>query len=147
MLEGVEKSFKAAGVELDSVDAKDRSSWSPEGVYGRFKALGQTDLYGPFFAQQSNYTHGNWHDLYAYHLTVEPDGRFLPELRWGTIRPQPVLAAIDVIAYAATGHLDDLGRPGTGQDALDKRIGLCAEKARTITQLHEAFVQRGQSFP
>jgi hypothetical protein len=147
MLEGVEKSFETAGVELDSVDADDRRPWSPRGMYGRFEAVGLAEFYNPSFGSQSHYTHGTWHDLYAYHLSVQPDGGFLPELRWGVVRPWPLLAAIDVLADASTRYLDDLKRPGTGRDTLADRIGFCAQKGRQITQLHEAFVQRGQSFP
>lgn len=147
MLEGIERSFKTADVELDSVSATGSRQWSPGGVKGRFDALGLGELYEPFFAAMSQYTHGSWHDIYAYHLTKEPDGGFLPQLRWGAIRPQPLLGVIDVLASAATSYLEDLGRPGSGRDTLADRIGFCATKGQRITELHEAFLQRGQSHP
>jgi len=147
MLDGIKRSFEAAGVELESVDANDRTNWSKGGVYGRFKALGLTGLYSPSFGVQSHYVHGNWHDLYAYQLMVQPDGRFLPDLRWGAIRPQPLLAAVDVLADASTRYLTHVAKPSPDRDTLEDRIAFCAQKSRLITQLHERFLADQPSLP
>lgn len=47
MLVGVERAFRIAGVEFDSVDANARPGWTKGGAYGRFKALSLDGLYRP----------------------------------------------------------------------------------------------------
>jgi len=65
MLEGVERSFRVAGVELDSTPLV-------------AQAVGLEDRYAPSSAS-SNDAHGAWQELHQHHLAVQPDGRFLPK--------------------------------------------------------------------
>lgn len=146
MLDGIKRSFEAAGIELDSIDANDRSPWSKGGVYGRFKALGIPELYNPTFGVQSHYVHGSWHDLYAYHLTVD-EGRFQPALEWGVIRPQPLLGAVDVLADASTRYLLHVAPLSQDRETVENRIGFCAEKARLIIRLHEQYLSGEPDLP
>jgi uncharacterized protein DUF5677 len=146
MLQGIERAFAVAGLTLDSVDADDRSGWSKGGVWGRFKELGLKDAYVSMFGIQSHYVHGNWHDLYAYHLNAE-DGGFTVDVTFGDIRPQPVLAAIVVLTDASLRYLTEAAPPSDDRAVLEDRIEFCMEKARLIERLHEAFLQRDVTNP
>ena len=142
MLTGIERAFQVAGVELDDVDAANHSPWSRRGAYGRFDAVGLKDLYGPYFGVQSNYVHGNWRELYDHHLTVQQDGGFLPALGFEEeLQPQPLLAAVDVLADAAVRYLRAAAPPSAHRDALEDRIGFCAEKAQLIAGAWERLRQ------
>jgi Family of unknown function (DUF5677) len=142
MLAGIERAFKVAGVELDDVDAADHSAWSPRGAYGRFEATGLKELYGPYFGVQSNYVHGNWHELYDHHLTVQPDGGFLPDLSFEEeLQPQPLLAAVDVLADAAVRYLQAAAPASVHRETLEDRIASCGERAQLITRAWERFRQ------
>jgi Family of unknown function (DUF5677) len=140
MLEGVERAFRAAGVELDSVDGGARPGWTKGGVRARFKALGLEGLYGPYFAVQSNYAHGAWQELYEHHLTAQPNGEFLP-------RPEfdddpgvsPLVMAIDVLAGAAVDYLRAAGPESPDRDALEDRIAFCAGKGETVRDAYRRF--------
>jgi hypothetical protein len=142
MLAGIERAFEEAGVDLADVDANDRSAWSKRGALGRFEAVGLKDLYGPYFGVQSNYVHGNWHELYDHNLTVAPDGGFLPVLSFEEeLRPQPLLAAVDVLSDVAVRYLSAAAPASVHRDTLEDRIGFCAEKAQLITQAWSEFRQ------
>ena len=147
MLAGIKHSFDAAGVEMGEIDANARRGWSKGGVWGRYQALGIPELYSPIFGVQSHYVHGSWHDLYAYHLTPLADGRFKPALEWGAIRPQPLLAAVDVLADASTRYLRHVAPESPDRDTVEDRISFCAEKARLITELHERFLSEHHDLP
>jgi hypothetical protein len=148
MLAGIRRSFEAAGVEMEDIDAGARQGgWSPGGVWGRYKALGIAELYNPTFGVQSHYVHGSWHDLYAYHLTPLADGHFRPALEWGVIRPQPLLAAVDVLADASTRYLRHVAPESPDRETVEDRIAFCAQKARRIAELHEEFLSGRQDLP
>jgi hypothetical protein len=139
MLAGIERSFAVAGVPMEQVGT-DARGWSPEGIWGRFKALGRKDSY-PLFEIGSHYVHGNWHDLYAYHLNVGEDGGFEVAQAFGTIRPQVLTATIIILVDACLAYL------GTFEDCDDRevladRATICSEKARQIDELHETFLAR-----
>jgi hypothetical protein len=147
MLAGIKRSFEVAGVDLDEIDAKARRGWSKGGVWGRYEALGIPELYSPTFGVQSHYVHGSWRDLYAYHLSALPDGRFQPALEWGVIRPQPLLAAVDVLADASSRYLRHVASESPDRETVEDRIDFCAQKARLITGLHEQFLSGHQDLP
>jgi Family of unknown function (DUF5677) len=146
LLEGIEKAFRVAGVDMGSIDAADRSSGWPN-IYRRFEALGLKDSYVSMFGVQSHYVHGNWHDLYAHHLAVDAEGGFQVEVRFGAIRPQPLLAAIVVLTDASLRYLCVAADPSDDRAVLEDRLAFCGEKARTIEALHERFLEREPSGP
>jgi Family of unknown function (DUF5677) len=148
MLTGIDRAFQTAGVTPDEVDPDARGPWSKGGVWGRFKALGLEDAY-IVFQTQSHYIHGNWHDLYAYHLEVDDSGTFVPDVEFGEIRPHPLLTAIVVTAGAATAYLRAVAPESDERTVLEDRMNFCVDKAQLIDRRLEDFVQRraGRSAP
>ncbi len=130
ILDGIEKAFEAAGIELDAVDAAARWSWSRGGIWGRFDELGIRDLYVPLFGTQSHYLHGNWHDLWAYHLESTGDG-FTVDTSFGPIRPQPLFLSTLVLGDASIRYLQKVVPHSSDRDALENRLALCTEKIRS----------------
>jgi hypothetical protein len=138
MLAGIQRSFEVSGVRLDDVDPDDRHDWAGS-IYSRFAALGLKDTYIAFFRIQSHYTHGNWHDLYAYHLALREDGGWEPVLEFAPIRPQPLIAALRVLASASTEYL--LTFPGSSDRALlERRIADTQVKAAALEKAHEHWL-------
>jgi hypothetical protein len=141
MLAGIRNSFEKAGIDIDTVRADERGSWSPRGVYGRFEAVGYKQLYRAYYETQSHSIHGNWHDLLIYHLDDVPDG-FQPQLEFHGIRPQPLLGAVEILADASVRYLRDVAPDSEERTVLEDRLWLCHKKAREIHSLHEGFLQR-----
>lgn len=147
MLKSISRAFEVAGVAPDDVDSTERpSGWTKGGIWGRFNELGLKDAYLTMFGMQSHYVHGNWHDLYAYHLTAE-DGGFTVDVTFGDIRPQPVLAAINVLADASLRYLRDVAPPSDDRAVLEDRIEFCLHKAQLIERLHEQYLGRDLTRP
>jgi len=141
IIDGVERAFEAAGVKLEAVDAAARWNWSAGGVWGRFEALGMRDLYVPLFGTQSHYLHGNWHDLWAYHLTSREDG-FVVDTTFGAIRPQPLILGTLVLGDASIRYLQKVVPHSLDRDVLEDRLAFCIEKVRLIGERYEAFRAR-----
>lgn len=140
MLGGIERVFREAGVELDAVASKRRSGWTPGGAFGRFRALGLEELYGPYYGVQSVHAHGAWHELYDFHLSRQPDGGFLPSPDFaGELQVQAVLVAVDVLTGASVLYLQDAGPPCDDRDVLEDRLGFCGEKGRVIMEHYRRF--------
>jgi hypothetical protein len=139
MLDGIERTFAVAGMSLEQVSTAARG-WSPEGIWGRFKALGREDSYA-LFEIGSHYVHGNWHDLYAYHLNVGEDGGFEVAQEFGTIRPQILTVTIIVLVDACLAYLATF-EDCDDREVLADRVTICSEKARQIDALHETFLAR-----
>jgi hypothetical protein len=139
MLEGIERAFRSAGVELDSVDADARPGWTQGGVRARFKALGLEGLYGPYFAVQSNYAHGAWQELYEHHLILKPNGEFLPRPEFEALAVSPLIMATDVLAGAAVDYLRSAAPDSGDRDVLEDRIAFCADKGQTIRKSYRRF--------
>ena len=81
MLKSIERSVRLANIVLDKVDPDDRADWAGN-LYQRAKAVGMDKtIYLVAFGGGSLSVHGNWHDLYNYHLDwVEEAQGFTPEL-------------------------------------------------------------------
>jgi Family of unknown function (DUF5677) len=139
MLEGVERAFRVAGVELDSVDANARSGWTKGGAYGRFKALGLEELYAPYFGVQSNHAHGAWQELYEHHLEVQPDGGFLPKPNFEGLACPPLIMAVDVLAGGSVDYLRVAAPPCGDRDVLEDRINFCGQKGHIIREAYRRF--------
>jgi Family of unknown function (DUF5677) len=136
MLEGIARAFELSGVDPGEVDPDDRSDWAGS-IYRRFEAVDLKELYVAFFSVQSHYTHGNWHDLFAYHLGRTEDGKWMPAVQWSPVRPQPLLASLTVLASAATDYLVDVAEPSPDRDVLYDRITTVYEKGQRVDELHE----------
>jgi hypothetical protein len=141
MLEGIQRVFARSGVDPADVDPDDRRDWG-ESIYRRFVALGLRDIYLAFFSVQSHYTHGNWHDLYAYHLTYTDSGAWLPALHFSPIRPQSLTAALVPMAVATESYLLDVASPSADRDRLQQRIHAVRTNAEEVDRLHEAWLGR-----
>jgi hypothetical protein len=139
MLEGIERAFGAAGVEIDSVDGNEAPGWTKGGARGRFKALGLEDLYAPSFGVQSNYVHGAWQEVYEHHLIEQPDGSFVPRPDFQGLAPAPIIMAVDVLAGASVDYLRATASPSDDRDVLEDRINFCGQKGRTIREAYRRF--------
>jgi hypothetical protein len=139
LLEGIERAFRAAGVELDVVSAKSRAAWTKDGIKGRFRALRLEHLYASYFAVQSNYVHGAWQELYEHHLTIRPDGGFLQRPEFEDLTVPPLLMATDVLAGAAVDYLRAVAPPLDDRHVLEDRIAFCTQKRRTIHESYRRF--------
>jgi hypothetical protein len=139
MLNGVARAFELSGVDPTDVDPDDRSDWAGS-IYRRFEAVGLKDLYVAFFSVQSHYTHGNWHDLFAYHLGRTENGEWMPAVQWSPVRPQALLASLTVLASAATDYLVDVAEPSPDRDVLHDRITTVYEKGQRVDELHEQWL-------
>ncbi len=140
LLEGIERAFRAAGVELDDIDAQARPGWTKGGVRGRFKALGLESLYAPYFGAPSNYAHGAWQELYEHHLIAQPNGHFLPRPEFENDPGVPLLVmATEVLAGASVEYLRDAAPESSERDALQNRIEFCAAKGKAIRAAYRRF--------
>ncbi|ADB53600.1 hypothetical protein Cwoe_5192 [Conexibacter woesei DSM 14684] len=140
MLEGIEAAFRTAEVEPEDVDPVSRAPWSKGGAFGRFKALGVEDLYGPYFGVQSSYVHGAWQELVQHHLEVQPDGRFLPRATFDEgLAVAPLLIAVDVLGGATVDYLRAAAPPTRDRDVLEGRIDVCGENASAIRAAYRRF--------
>jgi hypothetical protein len=139
LLEGIERAFRTAGVALDGVSAKSRAAWTEGGIKGRFTALGLERLYASYFAVQSNYVHGAWQELYEHHLTMRPDGGFLPRPEFEDLAVPPLLMATDVLAGAAVDYLRAVVPPLDDRRVLEDRIAFCGQKRQTIHESYRRF--------
>jgi hypothetical protein len=140
MLRGIDRSFDRAGIEIQSVDPDDRRAWSPRGIYGRFEELGIKDSYLAFFQIASHYVHGSWHDLITYQLLEDDEGNFEPSPQFGAVRPQPILAACEVLADTSATYLRTVTPECSERDVLEDRLRSCHDNARLIGKIHEKFL-------
>jgi hypothetical protein len=139
LLEGVERAFRIADVEFDSVNANARPGWTKGGTYGRFKALGLEELYAPYFGVQSNYAHGAWQELYEHHLTPQSDGGFVPKPAFEKLASPPLMMAIDILAGSSAVYLRAAAPPCDDRDVLEDRVNFCGQKGQTIREAYRRF--------
>lgn len=140
MLRSIARNFERAGVEMESVDPDDRGAWSPRGIYGRFEELGIKDSYLAFFQIASHYVHGSWNDLITYQLEEDDQGNLEPSPEFAPVRPQPILAACEVLADASAAYLRAVAPECDERDVLDERLAACHRNARLIGAIHEKFL-------
>jgi hypothetical protein len=141
MLDGIERVFARSGVDPADVDPDDRRDWGGS-IYRRFVALGLREIYLAFFSIQSHYAHGNWHDLYAYHLTYTENGGWLPALDFSPIRPQALIAGLVPMGVATESYLLDVAPASRHRDRLQQRIHAVRANAEEVDRLHESWLAR-----
>ncbi len=145
MVKSISRAARIAGIELDSVDLKNRAAWGGKDLRQKAEAVGLDRAYLAMFGGMSHNVHGAWHDLYQYHLEEDGNGAFTPKLEWGRPRPQPLfmlgLLAVDAV------H-DFFGFIG-GDTALDqfseKLVGLKV-RLHAANDGHEAYLV-GKTWP
>lgn len=136
MLAGIERSFRVGSIDPSTVDARTPKSWGEGSIRRRFQRLGLDELYGLFFGMPSNHSHGNWHELFAYHLR-QVDGGFELDSTWGATPPEPLAAVAFVITDAAEDYVRDLGAGNGDSDEIVRRLDAARKKIRAIERFHE----------
>ena len=136
ILSSISRNFERSGVRPDDSPT---GAW-PTKIFDRFDRLGLNDQYLFQFAVQSHYMHGNWHDLYSYHLRAESGG-FALDRSWGDVRPQPLLAATLVLAQAASQYLEVALPASPQRGVLIGRLDKCITKVRRVAEAHESFLR------
>jgi hypothetical protein len=91
MLRSIERAARAAFINLDEIDLKDKQPWGGKNIFEKARGVGLEKFYSAAFGGGSHSIHGNWQELYANHLEWE-DGsnEFTPKLTWKMPRPQLV---------------------------------------------------------
>jgi len=139
MLRSLDRAARLAGIPLDTVDLKQKASWGGKHLAQKAKDVGWLYAYDSVFGGMSHSVHGSWQDLYAHHLEVEEDGRFVPKLHWTKPRPQPLFVTATLAIQVAAEVAQFLG----GEAALDQLDPLLADLDRRIREadsLHEAYL-------
>ncbi|HEY2445043.1 MAG TPA: DUF5677 domain-containing protein [Rhizomicrobium sp.] len=144
MLSSLDRTARVAGISLDSIDPNDRTPhWGGKSIRQKAISLGLEGPYDSAFGGMSHNVHGSWQDLYDYHLKVDGEGRFTPNLDWRMPRPQ-ILTAMGLIAVG-TAH-DFLGFIG-GTSALDQlahKLTDLEDRILMLDEAHENFLNKIQ---
>jgi hypothetical protein len=140
ILDGQDRAFELSGVTRELAAEYERGWSGKGGIWGRFDALGLRGLY-PLFQIGSQYLHGNWHDVWTYHLR-KVEGGWVVDPDFGAIRPQALIAAVKLLADVSLRYLEAVSPASPDRDALADRIAFCGEKSEIIEGLHEAFLAR-----
>jgi hypothetical protein len=105
MLKSLARTERLAGIALDTVDLRNKAPWGGKNLFDKAEAVGLGQAYLAAFGGLSHNVHGNWQDLYQFHLEVddvEPP-EFKPSLEWSPLRPQH-LFALAKIATETVGN-------------------------------------------
>jgi hypothetical protein len=139
ILDSIHRTLERSGLTLSEVPSRADDKW-PD-FETRLRTLGIEESYAGMFGGPSSYVHGTWHELLFYNLT-DVSGGFELDTSWATIRPEPLLALVVVIATAAAEYVDYLLADFVDAGDLDARLRNCLTKARRIDELHEGFVTK-----
>lgn len=145
MLKSLARASRQSGIELASVNLKDKGPWGGKNLFEKAGAVGWEQAYLAVFSGMSHNVHGSWQDLLSHHLESCPDDRFTPELEWTTPRPQALFAlgliglevVIDVAGFLGGDEADANLRPLL--DDLEDRIF-------QVNSAHESYLT-GKTWP
>jgi Family of unknown function (DUF5677) len=141
MLNSINRSAQFAGIELESVDLKDRAPWGGKNLKDKAKAVGLEIAYDAAFGGMSHNVHGAWQDLYQFHLESEDGEHFTPKLSWGNPRPQITLALGQLSIGAVHSSVAFLG----GQHVLEEledQLGDLYDRVHSVNVAHEAYISK-----
>lgn len=143
MLKSLARAERLAGISLSSVDLKDKAPWGGKNLYDKAEAVGLENLYLAAFGGLSHNIHGNWQDLYQFHLEAEDseNPEFKPNLGWSRLRPQYLFG----LATTATETVENAAGFLGGQYAVDDlkpRLDDLMERVNIGNQAHEAYLQK-----
>src|SRR5262245_11904317 len=81
---------------LDDVDPTDRRPWGGKNIREKTDEVGLRDAYVAAFGGGSQSIHGNWSELYRFHLHWD-GAAFTPNTEWKNPRPQIINALALVV--------------------------------------------------
>ena len=92
MLRSIERAARAASINLDEIDLKNKQPWGGKNIFKKAQEVGLEKFYLAAFGGGSHSIHGNWQEVYSNHLEWEDGGsnEFTPKLTWKMPRPQLV---------------------------------------------------------
>ena len=134
MQRSMERKASVAGIDLDSVPAKNQVGWPK--AEKRLEALSPTAY--PSYRAGSSALHAGWSVLLAQDID-DVEGGFSLDKQFGP-RVQPMTAAGQLIAETAVHYLEREGDEAEKAWFLD-RLADSAQKIRALDEAHERFVQ------
>lgn len=145
MRRSIDRLFRSSGVALAELPPKREQDWGGKNLYEKAKVVGLGNAYLGMFAGASQNVHGAWGDLYTHHLNNEGDGRFTPNIQWGTPRPQLLFSLSLLRLDAAEDFVKFIG----GQDVADCLIpdlDNVRNRLMDADHAHESYLS-GKSWP
>jgi hypothetical protein len=143
MIRSINLSFQASALTKEDVDNHRQKNWSGLNLYERAERVGLDQAYLAAFGGGSHSVHGNWQDMLEYHLEKLDDDSYRPNLDWHMPRPQ----ILETLAMLVADALIDYVTYFTEGNATEfvERLEDLQDRAHQISELHEAFLEKGVS--
>jgi hypothetical protein len=101
----VSRELRDAGLDREDVPRR-TGQWGGT-LRQRFEALDESGLYDAFFATHSDYVHGSWHELRAFHLRSVKSGYAL-DLTYGGLTPSAMYETARLVLRAVDDYIDQM---------------------------------------
>lgn len=132
-------SFEKLGMTPEQVDEKKNGPWGVKNLYEKTEEIGFADGYRALFSLPSHNIHGNWQDIFEYHVELSETG-FSPWQHWHPPRPQYLFIAALLSAGACQSFLDML--PSCKEtETLESITHDLFARTQKADRLHEKFLQ------
>jgi hypothetical protein len=140
MLNSIEKSFQASGINMEEIQPFQLRNWGGKNIYEKAEDLGLEKAYLAAFGGGSHSVHGNWQDMLEYNLEKQPNGTFMPNFEWNNPRPQ-LLNAIALLSTEAIIEYLNWITDGNSEYFETKIVEL-QKRIILLDNLHENFLSR-----
>ncbi len=145
ILASIQRVFDKLGYSIDDIETKSLQNWASRNIFEKSQEVGLEEEYLLFFGSSSNFIHGNFMDLYEFHMRPVVGGyKAVPEFK--RPRPQPILGIAlvscitvnDYYEYLENSNLID----GECVSLIRNRIRDLFENVLQVFRAHEEFLNR-----
>jgi hypothetical protein len=139
MLKSIDRVARLGGVDIETVDAKQRD-WGGN-LRERLKAMGDGERY--LFLQRipSHAVHGTWVDLVLHHLE-ETEGGLRPKPGWSAVDARLLSSAAIIVLQAAEEYLQSFFGDLPELKPMYGRIADLEERLVRLDRAHEEWIVR-----
>lgn len=139
MIKSIQNTERSAGIEIRSLDPKDKAPWGGKHLHQRAKDVDLEAEYDACFGGMSHNVHGSWQDIFAHHIVSRGEGRFVPALEWTRPRPQSCLALVRLACDSALQISSFLGGEAAAKH-FEKKIDDLLERGYRVDLAHEKYL-------
>ena len=145
ILKSIQSVLNKVGYSIDDIGTKSNKNWANKSIFDKTQEVGLADLYTLFFGAGSNFIHGNFMDLYEFHMQPV-EGGYKAVQTFKRPRPQPILViarvttgtVIEYFEYLETSNLID----GECVSLIRDRIYSLIDSIRQVAIKHEEYLNR-----
>lgn len=146
MMKSIERAASLSGFAIETIDLKAKGPWGGKDLRQKAEAVGLNGLhYLAAFGGMSHNVHGAWFDLQQYHLEERGTEEFVPQLKWGRPRPQPLFALGILSLDAANDFFGFIGGEEVVAYKRDKLNDL-TDRIHRASEAHEVYLV-GKTWP